>query len=113
MNSLEFVNLPITVFGSRSIDHNAVIFRKNCRDTATRTLQLALGASECPQRADSGSHPHYPFNSFCLDAGCFDDRPPFVDFGALKQPKRFRRLLLGRRNLKAHIGKTLAHIRIG
>ena len=55
-NGLEFVNLPITAFGYRSIGHNAVIFHKKCRDAGTRTLALAVGTNECPQRADSGSH---------------------------------------------------------
>src|SRR5262249_16190955 len=38
-----------------------------------------------------------------------EDRPPFFDLGLLLRGKRFRRLLLARRNVEALIGKSLPH----
>ena len=44
-----------------------------------------------------------------LDVRSFEDRPPFFDLGLLLCGKRFRRLLLARRNVLALIGKSLPH----
>src|SRR5215211_6658794 len=40
------------------------------------------------------SRPALSLNSFWLDVGCLDDRPPFLDLGLLQHGKCIRRLLL-------------------
>ena len=50
---------------------------------------------------------------FRLDPGCLDQRPPLLDLCFLVRAKRFRRLLLARRNILAEISEALAHGRVG
>src|SRR6476661_8682385 len=47
-----------------------------------------------------------------LDTGFANDRAPLVHLGLQIGRKRFRRLLLGRRNLQALVSDTLTHRRI-
>src|SRR5262245_38430562 len=50
---------------------------------------------------------------FSLNAGRFDDRPPFVDLGLVEGVKRFRSLLVPREYLLADVGEPLAYRRLG
>src|SRR5689334_14003873 len=45
--------------------------------------------------------------SFRLDAGRPNDRPPFLQLGAVQRSERLRRLLLARDDLIAEIGHAL------
>src|SRR5215471_15658905 len=44
-----------------------------------------------------------------LDAGCLDDRPPFLDLRPVERAERLGRLLLARRNFRAEICETCAY----
>src|SRR2546421_13120076 len=46
---------------------------------------------------------------FALDAGSFDDRPPFFNLHFVVNAKRFSALLLARWNLLAEVGKPLPY----
>lgn len=54
-----------------------------------------------------------PVRLIRLDAGPLDNRPPSVDFLGLEFCQEFRRLLLGRINVLADLGKTPLHAGIG
>src|SRR5215469_13587148 len=48
-----------------------------------------------------------------FDAGGFNDRPPFLNFGLLQSAKRLRCLLFGGRNCLALVNIALLYRRIG
>src|SRR5262249_29078987 len=51
--------------------------------------------------------------SFDLDAGLFDDRPPFLDLALVERGKASRRLQLARGDVEPEIGEARLHFRVG
>src|SRR5262245_42060472 len=81
-----------------------------CARRAPRTWWSPTSAT-C-SRAPTRSTPSWKRGSLPLDVGGPDDRPPLLDLGALEGRERLHRLLLGRRNLLAHVDEPPADRRI-
>jgi len=100
-------NLVINLKTAKTFGLNipTAVARSRRRGDRTRRHMLhVLTAAFDPKRTGESSR---------FDAGGFNDRPPFLNFGLLQSAKRLRCLLFGGRNCLALVNIALLYRSIG